>query len=190
MLYLHPIRLVAADDNKYKFLFKTEHGESEYVFPLLREGDGPWSMASAGPEYDTISSGDAAEILIAKCVFRFNDSRLEEPNGRFIPSLLQYLGEGPDLTFNYLVEGARNSEEERILVKVTRDVKATKSKLESSLGVFDSFMGIHGYLLLSDQNQDYANLMQSILFFDTARDFKLDMSLPVFWIDLRYGGVS
>lgn len=189
MLYLHPLRLIAADDNKYRFLFRTERGESEYIFPLWKKGDGPWSMDSAGLEYGNLTSSDISGLLIAKCVFRFNNSRLEEPTGRFIPSLLQYLGEGPDLTFNYLVEGSRNSEKERILVKVTRDVEATKSKLESSLGIFDSFMGIHGYLLLSDQDQDYANLMQSVLFFDTARDFKLDMSLPVFRVDMRFEGV-
>lgn len=190
MINLYPLRLSAADSSRYHFLFETADGPAEFQFQISMDDNNNLSMDRGDVVYGDLTSGDVADLLIAKCIFRFHKARLEATEETFLPTVIKYLGHGPDFTFNYAVEGRQNLKDRIIHVKVIREVPNCKMRLESELGIFDSYMGINGHILLSDQTQQYANLMQAVLFFDTACDFRLDETVPVFQLDMRYEGMA
>lgn len=187
MISLHPLKLEYVEQDLYRFTFRSHRGDVVCDFAFRLNSMGARLAYCDSLEYANATAADCADTLIYRCVKNFDLARANY-TGRSCPTVIDYLGEGPALVFNYQVGFSSVASKESMSVKVSRNDDSGEFILHSPLGEFRAVMGIDSSMFLVNPEADNAALMSAILSFDDARDFKTSADTPVFRLEMEYQG--
>lgn len=165
---LHPIKLIAEPERKYKVQFQGRDGAREYTFQACADGLDGFDL-----EFMRLTESDAARQFLFESICFFDSFRQakplkdeEFPHG--LPISLEFKGESEAETFKYVIlfeEHERQQREEVFHLHYAETSFVIRWRTGECRGALNQRL----YLEIDEPKPGFWRLLNSILMFDESR---------------------